>query len=161
MCFLLLLCFFFLINSAEARLGETRDQCIQRYGGPDGEDPIPDRENWVTLTYRDKQGKYPVILFVMELCDGVCRQIVYFNISQREIGSLLQQNSSKANDWREVSPGVLQRSDGAKATLEEPYVGQLFFKFQSSDYTELVDKAESAAKKRLQGGDKKVPDGLQ
>lgn len=161
------LAFFVLLTMPsllEARLGETKDQCIKRYGGVWSENPIG--KSGVELNMPAEQLANPRIVAV--IYNNICHKITFSSsklnyFTPKIVEDLLEKNAdgntwsksesdatsqTNGNKWLQPTEessdtSRWKRSDGGKASLN--WTGTL--EIESGSYQELSKQAE---KNRIQ-----------
>ncbi len=144
---LTLLTFFCLALSAQARIGETLDECIKRYGEP-AQRPLPK-----TLLFH-KSGIAITCYFV----DGLCVNLSYKKIApatrfnEREVEILRMANGSKWQVWQpgSHSPSICWRNEICECLWNRQ---QGLLQFET-----LAEKQRKAAEKRAE--EKKLLEGF-
>jgi len=120
-------CFLIAVSSqAYARLGDSYEQCVKRYGSPQRPPPafgIPDPENRVHFEVNGTK-------VVCDFENRKCERMVYSPARQAHVEGLLEANKQGA-EWgqgnqvelgggRRPTPGIIwDRTDGARAIYQE------------------------------------------
>ena len=143
---LTLLTFLFLALSTQARIGETLDDCIKRYGEP-AQRPLPK-----TLLFH-KSGIAITCFFV----DGLCVQLSYkkldatTRLNEREVEILRMANGSKWQVWQPDShnPTIHWRNEICECQWDR-HTGLLQFETLAEKQRKAAE-IRTAEKKLLEG----------